>query len=63
MDTLALKHFRSINEFLEKEGYVNTIKPRELRSFQWKKGTQVVNVIMNFSATEVKIKYTNELPI
>jgi hypothetical protein len=63
MDTTARKHFNFINEILQKEGYVNTIKPKELRSFQWRKGSNIVNVIMNFSATEIKISYTNEFSI
>lgn len=59
MDSQALKHFDLINNFLEKDGYKNTLKAQELRSFEWQKGNNKVVLIMNFSATELKLTYTN----
>jgi hypothetical protein len=58
MDQLALKHFNFINDFLEKEGYINTLKSRELRSFKWEKDKSIVTLIINHSVTEFKLIYS-----
>jgi hypothetical protein len=58
MDLLALKYFELINEFLEKDGYKNTLKARELRSFKWEKDKSIVTLVMNHSVTEFKLTYT-----
>jgi len=58
MDQLALKYFELINSFLENEGYKNTLKSRELRSFKWEKDKSRVTLIMNHSVTEFKLTYS-----